>query len=158
MYSFLILLFTLLSAASKEKTVDVITLEQLQSKAAELNNDTLYVVNFWATWCKPCVGEMPYFEAAANKFASRKVKIIFVSLNYAREQSMVLDFVKKKKIQPDVYLLNAGNPNNWIDKIEPEWNGSIPATIIYKHAKKVFFREGEFTSTELDSIIQTINK
>ena len=158
MRAFLLFLLAFLSSPSGAQPIEVLTLEQLQAKAANQTNDTLYVVNFWATWCKPCVAEMPYFEKAAKTFATQKVKFIFVSLNYAREQSMVSDFVKKNKVQSTCYLLNAGNPNSWIDKIEPEWSGSIPATIMYKHGKKVFFREGEFTQTELDSIIKNQNQ
>jgi thiol-disulfide isomerase/thioredoxin len=153
---FLLVLFSIsLSAASTNEKVNLITLDQLKAKTIEQNNDTLYVVNFWATWCKPCVAEMPYFEEAAQKFAPEKVKIVFVSLNYPRELGTVEKFVNQKKVQAPCYLLDAGNPNVWIDKVEPDWGGSIPATIMYKNGKKVFFREGEFTQNELDSIIKT---
>ena len=155
MIQFLLLWLPFFAPAVDSKKVEVLSLEQFQTKTIQQTNDTLYVVNFWATWCKPCVGEMPYFEEANTKFAAQKVKVVFVSLNYPREVAVVDKFVKQKKIQSDCYLLDAGNPNVWIDKIEPEWGGSIPATIIYKNAKKVFFREGEFTQTELDSIIKT---
>ncbi|HRG89722.1 MAG TPA: TlpA disulfide reductase family protein [Chitinophagales bacterium] len=131
-----------------------ISLEQLQ-QAHVKDNDTLYVVNFWATWCKPCVAEMPFFGKAAETFGNQKVKIVFVSLNYPREIAAVDKFVKQKNIRPTCYVLNAGSPNVWIDKIEKEWSGSIPATIMYKGGKKVYFREGDFTQTELDSIIKT---
>ncbi len=134
--------------------VQEVSLEQLQANTIQ-NNDTLYVVNFWATWCKPCVAEMPYLEEAQKKFANNKVKVVFVSLNYTRELAVVDKFVKQKKILSTCYLLNAGTPNSWIDKVETEWSGSIPATLMYKNGKKIFFREGEFTQTELDSIIQT---
>jgi thiol-disulfide isomerase/thioredoxin len=135
--------------------VQSLNVEQLKAMTLLQQNDTLYVVNFWATWCTPCVGEMPYFEEAAKKFSSQKVKVVFVSLNYPRELATVEKFVNQKKIESECYLLDAGNPNIWIDKIEPEWGGSIPATIMYKNGKKVFFREGEFTQNELDSIIKT---
>ena len=144
-----------LSAAIANEKVQLISLDQLKVNTLEQNNDTLYVVNFWATWCKPCVAEMPYFEEAAKNFAPEKVKVVFVSLNYSRELASVEKFVKQKKIVSPCYVLDAGNPNIWIDKIEPEWGGSIPATIMYKNGKKVFFREGEFTQIELDSIIKT---
>lgn len=152
---FLLLWLLFLTPLTERKKVELLTLEQLQAKAIQQNNDTLYVVNFWATWCKPCVSEMPYFEETNTKFASQKVKVVFVSLNYPREMAVVDRFVKEKKIQSDCFLLDAGNPNVWIDKVETNWGGSIPATIMYKNGEKVFFREGEFTQSELDSIIKT---
>ena len=117
--------------------------------------DTLYVVNFWATWCKPCVGEMPYFEKADERFKAQKVKVIFVSLNSVKEIALVDKFVSDKQVKPEVLLLNAGNPNVWIDEVDSSWSGAIPATVMYRKGKKAFFREGEFTQNELDSIIQT---
>jgi thiol-disulfide isomerase/thioredoxin len=144
-----------LSSALASEKVPLLTLDQLKANTISQNNDTLYVVNFWATWCKPCVAEMPYFEEAAKSFAPQKVKVVFVSLNYPRELATVEKFVNQKKISAPCYVLDAGNPNIWIDKIESEWGGSIPATIMYKNGKKVFFREGEFTQNELDSIIKT---
>jgi thiol-disulfide isomerase/thioredoxin len=140
---------------SPVKKVELISLEQLQLKTMQQTQDTLYVVNFWATWCKPCVAEMPFFEEAHAKFGSEKVKVVFVSLNYPRELAMVEKFIQQKKIQSPSYLLDAGNPNIWIDKVAPEWGGSIPATIMYRKGEKVFFHEGEFIQTQLDSIIKT---
>jgi thiol-disulfide isomerase/thioredoxin len=138
-----------------EPRVKTVNMQQLQAMAAQQNNDTLYVVNFWATWCKPCVGEMPYFEKADAAFKPKKVKVVFVSLNSARELPAVEKFVADKSIKPEVVLLSAGNPNAWIDSIDQSWSGAIPATAMYRNGKKVFFREGEFTQSDLDSIIQT---
>lgn len=134
------------------KTVQKLSYEQLE-KMVKKANDTLYIVNYWATWCKPCVEEMPYFIESAKKNASSKVKFIFVSLNSLKETEKVNQFVEKRQIEQNVFLLNAGNPNVWIDKVDPSWGGSIPATVMYKKKKKIFFREGGFTQTELDSVI-----
>lgn len=134
-------------------TVSTVTLQQLQAKT-QIANDTLYIANFWATWCKPCVEEMPYFEAANQKFGTQKVKLIFVSLNAVKEKAAVEKFAAKNKIAAEVVLLDAGNPNVWINQLEPEWTGSIPATLFYKNGKKVLFHEGELNQTQLDSIIQ----
>jgi len=81
--------------------------------------------------------------------------VVFVSLNSARELPTVEKFVADKEIKPEAVLLSAGNPNAWIDSIDKSWSGAIPATAMYRKGRKVFFREGEFTQTELDSIIQT---
>jgi thiol-disulfide isomerase/thioredoxin len=144
-----------LSAPASSAKVEVIGLEQFKAMTIDKSSDTLCVVNFWATWCKPCVAEMPFFEEAAKKFAGQKVKVVFVSLNYPREANAVSKFMSQKNIQSAAYLLDAGNPNEWIDKIETKWGGSIPATIMYKGGQKVFFHEGELTQNQLDSIIKT---
>jgi thiol-disulfide isomerase/thioredoxin len=141
-----------------QKPVSVVTFEQLQNEASTKQNDTLYVMNFWATWCDPCVHEIPYFQKVYNKFSARKVKMIFVSLNAVRELTKVQQFADSKNLLPEVLVLNGGNPNNWIDKVDSSWTGSIPATVLYKHGKKLYFHEGELTEDSLTKIIQTKNK
>jgi thiol-disulfide isomerase/thioredoxin len=153
MYKLLGLVFLLSMAFLPERPVTIVNLQQYQNIAIR-PNDTLYVVNFWATWCKPCVHEMPYFEAENQKFKNQKVKFIFVSTNYAREAEQVKSFINQKQVQADVLLLNAGNPNNWIDAIDSSWSGAIPATIMYRKGRKALFYEGEFTQSQLDSVIQ----
>lgn len=155
MSAFILNLLFLLAQALPEKTVQEITLEQLQSKIIKPGNDTLYVVNFWATWCKPCVAELPYFEQAGEKYKTQKIKVLLVSLDFLRDKQKVVQFVNNRTMNSEVVLLNAGNPNIWIDKLETQWGGAIPATIFYRNGEKLFFREGEFEQTELDSLIQT---
>ncbi len=134
-------------------TVRVVSLQQLMQITQQENN-TLYVINFWATWCKPCVEEMPCFESANQKWRDQNVKVVFVSLNSVKEKAAVDKFIAKRGIETEVLLLDAGNPNNWIDQIEKEWTGSIPATLFFKNGKKVLFHEGEITGAQLDTIIQ----
>lgn len=153
--AFIAFLFPFLFAGNK---VTVVNLQQLQSYAANKHNDTLYVVNFWATWCDPCVKELPAFQQEEKKYANKKMKFIFVSMNATRELGKVQTFVDGRKLGPVVLLLNAGNPNDWIDKIDSSWSGTIPATAMYKSGKKVYFGEGEFTSESLEKVIQTKNK
>lgn len=153
MYKLLLLVFLLSAVLLPEKTVTTVSLRDYQNRAIK-NNDTLYVVNFWATWCKPCVQELPYFETASEKFKGQKVKVIFVSMNSTKELQQVNSFVSQNHVRPDVLLLNAGNPNIWIDQIDSNWSGAIPATIMYRHGKTAMFYEGEFTQNKLDSVIQ----
>lgn len=98
---------------------------------------------------------MPYFVSAAQKFSNQKVKVIFVSLNSVKEKNTVQKFVNDRNIQQEVLLLNAGNPNVWINEIDSSWSGAIPATTFYKNGKKELFYEGEFTPQQLESIIQS---
>jgi len=154
-YSFLILISVFFTAGVKVKKAEIITLQQLRAKTIRQDNDTLYVVNFWATWCKPCVAELPYFEEAREHFIDKPVKLLLVSLDLLSDEQKVDVFIQNKNIQNEVCLLNAADPNTWINEIDSTWSGAIPATIIYKRGKTIFFQEGDFEKLELDSLIQT---
>jgi len=120
-------------------------------------NDTLYVVNFWATWCQPCVEELPDFMKVNNEFKTDKFKMILVSLDKGSDfETKVKDYLKTNNISPDVYVLTDNKRmNEWIPQINKTWSGAIPATAIYKNGKQVFFTEGKISYTDLKS---TINK
>lgn len=132
-----------LSRAQDPAPVPVFGLEQYQARVLQ-PNDTLYVVNFWATWCKPCVQELPYFEALRQKLAGQPVKFILVSNDMKTAGLHVAKFLKKNHYTAEAFILSAGNPNVWIDQIEPKWTGTIPATILYRGGQKLAFTEGEF--------------
>ena len=153
-YSLLLFLSVILSPQNSQKQIQTITMEQLHAKTIHPENDTLYVVNFWATWCGPCVAELPYFEQAYKNNTDKKIKILLINLDFPSEKAKVTAFVEKKNLKNDVYLLNAGDPNKWIDQIDTDWDGAIPATVFYKAGKKVFFKEGDVTQAELDEKIK----
>lgn len=134
--------------------VDTLTLKDLESRAFQ-PNDTLYVVNFWATWCKPCVKELPFFEEAGMKFAKSPVKILLVSLDMLSDIHKVGAFAATHLRRNEVYLLRAGNPDVWINAIDPQWSGAIPATVFYRKGKKLRFHEGELTQPELFHLIHS---
>ncbi|WP_018344072.1 TlpA disulfide reductase family protein [Cytophaga aurantiaca] len=152
-YSIFLLLSFSFFTASTDK-IEKITIEQLQAKTIRLENDTLYIVNFWATWCGPCIAELPYFEQAAKTHANKKIKILLINLDFISEEAKVLAFVKKKNLQNAVYQLNAADPNKWINQIDADWDGAIPVTVFYKAGKKILFHEGDITQTELDEKIK----
>lgn len=112
-------------------------------------NDTTYVLNFWATWCKPCVAELPYFVEIKNLLADQKIKFLFVSLDFKDQlDKRVVPFLKTRDLDNAVYLLADQDSNTWIPKINGEWSGAIPATAVYKNGKQVFFAEEGFESTQ----------
>jgi thiol-disulfide isomerase/thioredoxin len=120
--------------------------------------DTLYVVNFWATWCKPCVEELPYFEQLADSCANKKVKIFLVTTDMRKDiATRVTDFIKAKKLTQQVVFINEVNADKWINKVSEEWSGAIPATLMvkgdigYRH-----FKEGELTFEELQLLVNQV--
>mgnify|MGYP001187713398 FL=1 len=119
-------------------------------------NDTLYIVNFWATWCKPCIEELPIFEKVAQTYTQQPVKIILVSQDAKTRAVQVNDFLQKNKYTSESFILSAGNPNVWIDKIDSNWSGTIPMTLFYKNGNKIYFHEGDYESyDELEKIIHS---
>lgn len=131
------------------------------ANAKSINNrlessDTLYVIHFWATWCGPCVKELPEFELLATLTKDLPVKILLVSLDFKESYpNKILHFIKKKKITNEVVWLDETNANEFIPQLEKEWQGSIPATIV-KLRKNGYhnFWEGEIKANQLFLIIQ----
>ncbi|KGE87687.1 hypothetical protein IX84_14245 [Phaeodactylibacter xiamenensis] len=122
-----------------------------------LNNDTTYVVNFWATWCKPCVKELPYFIELSKKYADQPVRILLISLDFpAQLQSRLVPFVEEREIKPLVAVLLDGKYNDWIDRVSPEWSGAIPATLFYRGKDRHFVGEAVHSLEELEQELNTI--
>lgn len=142
----------ILSIQDKVKIVDYSGLAPLLAK----RNDTTYVVNFWATWCRPCIKELPAFEELGAKYADKNVKVILVSLDFPDKlEQQVIPFIKKNDLKSEIILLDDTDANSWIPAIDKSWSGAIPATIIYNKAKRTFY-ERSFTYQELEKEVQSI--
>lgn len=141
---------------SNDKTsVDVYSYEQFKS-FLEAPNDTTYVVNFWATWCKPCVAELPYFEQLYKKYKNRNVRLILVSLDFEKGlEQKLLPFIEKNELEGEVIVLQQKGMNDWIDKIDSTWSGSLPATIIYNQEKRRFY-EKSFHYEDLEAALKEV--
>jgi len=121
----------------------------------QTNTDSIYVINFWATWCKPCVAELPYFEKANQTFEQQAVKFILVSLDAMKQlENKVLPFLQKSNIESTVVLLDDDNYNVWIDKVSTDWSGSIPATLLFKKDKRQFVEQEFISADELETFIK----
>ena len=98
-------------------------------KILDSSSDDVQVINFWATWCAPCIKELPLLEKL-NAQEDLKAKITLINLDYADKLDKVNAFIKKKNIRSDVLLLDEIDYNSWIDKVDKTWTGAIPATLI----------------------------
>jgi thiol-disulfide isomerase/thioredoxin len=118
------------------------------------SNDSVYVVNFWATWCAPCIKELPHFETIGAKYKNQKVKVLLVSLDMNKQvETGLLPFIKRKKLQSKVIHLHEPDANAWISKVDQTWSGALPATVIYSKNNRKFY-ERSFTETELESEVK----
>lgn len=138
-----------------DKAIRMVNFDEFEPRLY-FENDTIYVVNFWATWCAPCVRELPVFEAIHEKYKEQKVKVLLVSLDFPSQlESRVIPFAERMQLKSEVILLNDTDSNRWIPLVSEEWTGAIPATIIYSKGFRGFY-EQEFHMEELEEIIQPL--
>lgn len=140
--------------AYNQELIKIVDYEELAPLLAK-KNDTTYVVNFWATWCRPCVKELPYFEKLNVEYADKKVKVLLVSLDFPEKlEKQVIPYVTKN-LKSEVWLLDDADANGWIPKVDEKWSGAIPATIIFNKENRMFY-ERSFTYEELEKEVKSI--
>lgn len=126
-------------SAEEKQSIHVLNFDEFQPYL-HFTNDTTYVINFWATWCVPCIKELPEFEKFHLETKNKKIKVILVSLDSpSKIESSLLPFLDKNNISAEVLLLNDPNSNAWINKVDTSWSGSLPATMIYNNSASKFF-------------------
>ncbi len=135
----------LLSAQDYVMDVEILTFDQLRPRLHEYN-DTTYVINFWATWCRPCVDELPHFERLQRYQRQRKLKVLLVSLDFeGQTRSKLIPFINRNHIESEVVHLIDPDMNSWINEVSGIWSGAIPGTLIYNRKDRMFY-EGSFSS------------
>lgn len=140
-----VLLFVVFSVQAQEKVTVYDTYDEF-AKNILIEDENIYVINFWATWCAPCIKELPYFEKlnAENK----NVKVILVSLDSKKDlDKKLIPFIEKRKLKSKVLLLADKDYNTWLSKVDADWSGAIPATLIL-NGKKKQFAERDFENFE----------
>lgn len=147
-FTIIFILLLTFSLKSYSQQVKLINIDQLQERIKN-GKDSTYVVNFWATWCAPCIKELPHFEKLGAEYKAEKLAVLLVSVDFTSKlTSAVVPFVKRKNLKNQVFLLNESSPQEYIDRIDPSWSGSIPATLFIKGDKRKFV-ENEFTYEQL---------
>lgn len=150
----LLVLFSLNAAGQK---VTLLSLDQLYQRIEE-GKDTTFVINFWATWCAPCIKEIPCFEKLQTAYKSDQLKVLLISLDFkSKMKSTVLPYVKRKKIKNEVFLLNENDQQVYINRIDSAWSGALPATLMIRKNSRKFF-EKDFEYAELLKEYQNIKQ
>ncbi|EOR93645.1 Redoxin domain protein [Arcticibacter svalbardensis MN12-7] len=133
--------------------VKLLSLNDLDTRLAQ-GKDTTYVINFWATWCAPCVAELPHFEKLQQENKTSPLKVILISVDSKSKILTLVDpFIKKQQLKSEVYVFEEPDQQVYIDHINKNWTGSIPATLVVNTARATcHFYEKEFEYEELRKI------
>lgn len=148
----------LFASASHAQNVTQIKYAELEEMLS-IKSDTILLVNFWATWCAPCVKELPYFEQLQVKYAKEKIKVVLISLDYSSLlEKKVKPFIAKARINSaKVFLLNESDPNLWMGRVDPEWSGALPFTLIIGATERKGY-ERPFTLAELETELRSFTQ
>ena len=151
-----ILLFLIGNLEGQQKNIPVVGFKEFEQQLNH-TSDTIYVLNFWATWCGPCRKELPEFQKIHEDYSNKKIKVLLVSLDFLTAVSTSLpDYLINNHITAPVVVLNEPDANSWIDRVDPSWSGSLPATLIYRKNQRLFF-DKELTYQDIINSFQLFN-
>ena len=142
----------LISGTNAQKVQSVLKIDDLLERIT--GNDTVYVVNFWAVWCKPCVQELPSFDSLHSAVLGSKVRVLLVSLDFKEDiEKKVNPFLVKKSVKAHCVLLDESG-GEFIDKVSRDWSGAIPGTLFIQGEKKVFV-ERKMHLAQIKSVLES---
>lgn len=151
------IMFFFLTQLAVAQQAHIVKFEKIEALIND-RSQGIQIINFWATWCAPCVKELPLFGQLQQKKDS-SVVITLVSLDFADQIDRVNTFIRRKDIQPEVLLLDEIDYNSWIDKVDSRWEGAIPATLfINRKTGRRKFVDKELKEGEIESIISELRE
>ncbi len=147
-----------LSQGAEAQQIPAMSMDEVISSTSA--KDTTYIINFWATWCAPCVQELPEFNSLYKHYEGKPVRVVLVSLDFKEDYPMKLGtFLQRKRILPQVIWLSDTNPNEFVPKVDKSWEGSIPATmIVHPGTGERKFIEGQVTAKQVIKIVDRMRK
>lgn len=127
---------------------------ELEKRIQQVDEHTTLVLNFWATWCSPCIEELPSFDALQQKHAGSDFQVIMISLDFkSKLDKTLIPFLEKNQLKPEVALLADQDADSWIPKIHPNWEGAIPATVVIRGGQRSLFPEKFQNYEALESFV-----
>lgn len=139
---FVLFAFVLCAHVARSQTIKSWKLEDLKTAIATADKPTIF--NFWATFCKPCIEELPYFQQLVKKYDSAGVRLVLVNLDAkALYPTKLKAFAQKRKITAPIFFLDETDADKFCPAVDEKWSGVIPASLFVNNAKgyRAFFEE-----------------
>jgi len=137
-----VILFILCNEKGSAQSIHKWKIEELEQYIAK--SDTPTVITFWATYCAPCLKEIPHFEETISKYKKKGIKLLLVSLDFKESYpDKISKFVKQRKFTSSVIWLDETNADYFCPKVDSKWSGVMPATLFVNNKRSVrnFFEE-----------------
>jgi thiol-disulfide isomerase/thioredoxin len=145
-------------AQAQKSEIKIVDEKGLKKGLAEFKNK-IVVVNFWATWCVPCREEFPQLVEFAKKFRNKGIVVVTASVDDQESLNAVKDFLRQQKADMPSFLIHAPDMDTFINAIDQQWTGAVPATFVYDRkgnlAKRII---GGSTLKEFESAVQPLLK
>ncbi len=126
-YIFLVLVLALGVSANAQRVISSWKITDLQNYIG--HSDSVLVINFWATFCKSCVAEIPYYQTITDKYKEHKVKLMLVSLDMKESfPHEISSFAANHHFYKQIVWLNETDADYFCPKIDKNWSGALPTT------------------------------
>jgi len=138
----IVFVFFISRKETSSQTIAKWKIEDLEKYIAK--SDTPVIVSFWATYCVPCIKEIPYFQEVVAKYKDNGVKLLLVSLDFKESfPDKISSFANKKKFTSPIVWLDETNADYFCPKVDSKWSGVMPATLFINNKKghRSFFEE-----------------
>lgn len=147
--------FAVPGAIPAQNVVVYDSISQLEARIRQAGPDTTLVVNFWATWCGPCVKELPLFERLNKHYARFGLKVVLISLDFkSQKDKRLIPFLRERRLESEQGLLADPDTDYWIPRVDPGWDGAIPVTLVVRGNQRGFHL-GDFNDFhELEMFVQ----
>ena len=147
----------LLSCSDKSQvTIEAVSPKTVESRIlAATKQNKAVLVNLWATWCSPCIEEMPYLAELQEKYKDR-LDIIFISADMEEDVTVPLEILEQRGIMGETYIM-LDYQMDYFNWLENQWNGALPFTKIYDtQGKEVVFWDGGVSIDVFEKYLQKI--
>lgn len=153
--TFLLALLGSFTFAQEIKKIKITDLETIIQEST-----TPLIVNFWATWCKPCIEEIPHFEQAAQKHVKDSLSLLLISLDMEEDYpEQIVHFANRLTITSPILWLDETDADYFCPKVDEKWSGALPATLFINNKTGYRkFLEQPLSEDELENEIAAMLK